>query len=182
MRHAHRTRATVNIAMRRTLPPSRSRRIAKWTGLVVCVVILAIGVVSTRVQVIHFFRHGVIRWGCGEVAFMRLDAQNAPSDQSWHIKQTEFNVGTMLPRFTTLPRVRSRTTFGDVGGEIGIPEFLFVLPMWTLLTFTAIPTALLWHRDQRTVKPGCCRQCGYDLRASKKTCPECGAAFAPEPG
>ena len=56
-------------------------------------------------------------------------------------------------------------------------EFLGLvpIPMWTLLTLATLPTAILWHRDRRTVKAGCCRVCGYDLRASKKTCPECGA-------
>ena len=56
--------------------------------------------------------------------------------------------------------------------------FFLVHPIWLLLTLAAISTALLWHRDRRTVKPGHCRQCGYDLRASKKICPECGTAIA----
>ena len=51
-------------------------------------------------------------------------------------------------------------------------------PLWIFLTLAAIPTAILWHRDRRTVKPGHCRMCGYDLRASKKVCPECGTAVA----
>ena len=52
------------------------------------------------------------------------------------------------------------------------------VPFWLLLTLAAVPTAVLWRRDRRTAKPGCCVNCGYDLRASKKTCPECGTAIA----
>ncbi len=48
--------------------------------------------------------------------------------------------------------------------------------IFILLTLTAIPTAILWRRDRHTLKPGCCRQGGYDLRASKRVCPECGTA------
>ena len=61
-------------------------------------------------------------------------------------------------------------------GHIG--EFL---PFWLFLTLAAIPTAILWHRDRRRVKPGCCKTCGYDLRASKKICPECGTAIPARP-
>ena len=56
--------------------------------------------------------------------------------------------------------------------------WLVYIPFWCLFTLAVIPTAILWLRDRRTVKPGHCHQCGYDLRASKKTCPECGAAIA----
>ena len=67
-------------------------------------------------------------------------------------------------------------------GRSMTPEFGFVAtPFWVVLTLAAIPTAILWRRDRRTVKPGCCQTCGYDLRASKKTCPECGTPIAPEP-
>ncbi|MEE8477142.1 MAG: hypothetical protein V3S19_02170, partial [Gemmatimonadales bacterium] len=53
------------------------------------------------------------------------------------------------------------------------------IPIWMPVLLAAIPTVILWHRDRRTVKAGCCLTCGYDLRASKKTCPECGAAVLP---
>ena len=70
----------------------------------------------------------------------------------------------------TLPRY---TNYQFLGWDLTIPVWLAVL-------ISAIPTAVLWHRDRRTVKPGYCVKCGYDLRASKKTCPECGTAIAPE--
>ncbi len=64
--------------------------------------------------------------------------------------------------------------------EPNLSQHVLDMPFWLLLTIAAIPTAVLWRRDRRTVKPGHCRQCGYDLRASKKMCPECGTAITPE--
>ncbi len=76
---------------------------------------------------------------------------------------TFYNIARIRP-----PRVRS-----PARGFVS-----FVAPFWLFLALAAIPTAALWMRDRRTVKPGCCLTCGYDLRASKKTCPECGTAIA----
>ena len=59
---------------------------------------------------------------------------------------------------------------------------LCVLPLW-------IPTAgfgllfaffrpLHHSRRRKRKKLGLCVKCGYDLRASKERCPECGTEFA----
>ena len=154
-------------------PPSRTRRIAKWSGLVVCVVILGMWVTSVlRPSGVLSRQFGGVYWSCGVLIFVvgdfAIDFQSpgnlssivlpiGPSPLNWHE-----TLG-----LSELPR-----TWRFLG------TVAVIMPLWLLLTLAAIPTAILWLRDRRTVEPGCCRQCGYDLRASKKTCPECGAAVA----
>lgn len=53
------------------------------------------------------------------------------------------------------------------------------LPYWLLLCATAIlPFSLVLSITKRKTAPGCCRHCGYDLRATPNRCPECGMATA----
>jgi len=56
------------------------------------------------------------------------------------------------------------------------PSAYFVrFPIWILVLVTAIPTAWLWHRDRRRIRPGCCLRCGYDLTGNTSgVCSECG--------
>ena len=68
-----------------------------------------------------------------------------------------------------------------------LPEFsrspLYIyIPLWIPgvvfgLTFLAC-RPLHFHRRRKRKKLGLCIECGYDLRASKERCPECGTEFS----
>lgn len=53
------------------------------------------------------------------------------------------------------------------------------IPLWFLATATGTATFALWRRS-RSIPPGYCNACGYDLRGLvDRRCPECGADFDP---
>ncbi len=57
----------------------------------------------------------------------------------------------------------------------------FSVPCWLILLATAfLPALWLWRRIRHAQYRwhGLCPKCGYDLRASKERCPECGTAIA----
>ena len=74
-----------------------------------------------------------------------------------------------------------RTPSGSFFIQRGLGQS-FVVPAW-------MPTALFgvlfascrplhFHRRRKRKKLGLCVKCGYDLRASKDRCPECGTGFS----
>ena len=57
------------------------------------------------------------------------------------------------------------------------------LPLWVVIVLLALLSAGLIVRDfrqSRGGRPGTCSTCGYDLRASKERCPECGTPIPPK--
>jgi len=57
-------------------------------------------------------------------------------------------------------------------------ERVIFVPWWLLLLLSSVlPVATLLRNSRRKarVANGCCRACGYDLRATPERCPECGA-------
>jgi hypothetical protein len=56
---------------------------------------------------------------------------------------------------------------------LAVCSFLLLLPIGVLLSlFLLVPLS------RHSTKPGICRRCGYDLRATPGRCPECGTAPA----
>ncbi len=140
--------------------PSRTRRIAKWAGLVVCVLVLAMWGTSS---------HYVVTWMSADGSSL-LDMGRSMFVVCWDAADM-----FAMPGWLTI-RNEPPVFLGQFWLD---PKSQFVAPFWFLLTLAGIPTAILWHRDRRTVKPGCCLTCGYDLRASKRVCPECGVGIVP---
>ena len=147
--------------MPRPLPSSRARRIAKRIGLAGCS--LAAFAFAASIQSIWVYRvQGLGAFGiyAGYVGFV------GESEASFY-----YQVGwTVSPPILPLAWI-DHSPVVVKSGECSVA-------LWLVLACTMLPTALLCHRDRRTVKPGCCRVCGYDLRASKRKCPECGTAIA----
>ncbi len=76
-----------------------------------------------------------------------------------------------LAWFTWFPNWHSSTRPGGTSTSV-------VLPLWIPSAFFggifAFSYLLPLHRRRKRKKLGLCVKCGYDLRASKDRCPECG--------
>jgi hypothetical protein len=70
-------------------------------------------------------------------------------------------------------------SYDDVDPSIGYFSHVFglVIPYWFVICLTTIPPVVAlvrYRRRQGRIGQGLCQVCGYDLRASKDRCPECG--------
>ena len=84
-----------------------------------------------------------------------------------------FNVGVSFEKWGF------GVSWGRIGCAFDVGAFMplfYMVPTWAVAVATAIPPALwLRRRLKRPTRPGLCRHCGYDLRATPGRCPECGA-------
>jgi hypothetical protein len=80
-----------------------------------------------------------------------------------------------MTQYPAAPRYWELRYEADVNGlvRIGIPFWLLVL----VATGPPAYSCLRRFRDLRWRHRGLCRACGYDLRASRDRCPECGMAI-----
>ncbi|MBN1513182.1 MAG: hypothetical protein JXB13_14295 [Phycisphaerae bacterium] len=145
--------------------PSRFRRIAKWTGLVLCTLV----VVAWGVSLIWWVtwtswdgtssRDHSLGGGCIEVeVFIGTDT----FVRGWQIDPT-YVLATTSPFGFCWPYVYWEETSRDIQ-----------IPLWIPFVLLAVPTALLWWRDRKPPL-GHCQHCGYNLTGNLSgVCPECG--------
>lgn len=59
-------------------------------------------------------------------------------------------------------------------------EYFVELPLWAIALVSSVLPAVIavrWNSRRRRRVAGRCVECGYDLRASKNACPECGTSI-----
>ncbi len=152
---------------------SRTRRLAKWVGTVLCMMVLALFVLNALVIV--GFSIGPVAGGLQHGGIAVVDSQQASS--------------CVLPRslvvFVPQPVGGFRCEVIPASGpwvyqpvipSVGGKPLAFI-PLWLPLVIVAIPTIWLWWRDRR-FPTGHCENCGYDLTGNVSgRCPECGNAI-----
>ena len=72
---------------------------------------------------------------------------------------------------------RYRMGFEQPSGGFVTRHRLIIIPYWCPAAAFALAPAVwvvCWRRRRRQHRAGLCPRCGYDLRASKERCPECG--------
>ena len=134
----------------------RTIRLAKWAGVVLCVLIIATWAVSMFVAV------GIAGAPRASVVvesgvFIALWSAAPAAGLEWFISPAEPR--RLSPLFEWFP------------SEVSA----MFIPCWLPLALLIIPTALLLWLDRRRIRRGHCWKCGYNLRGNVSgRCPECG--------
>lgn len=77
-------------------------------------------------------------------------------------------------------KFRGFFTFGN-GNRVRSASYGVTCPLWLVVTvFLVLPIMWLWRRLRSAPARGCCKRCGYDLRATPTRCPECGSSIGAE--
>ncbi len=157
---------------------SKRRRILKWTGLLLSVLILSVWVASMFVwaslsvgRFSTWVEYGRLKWDFSP-STARAPAPLATGQYfdlsgGWHGSRplAGFPLNTVnQANYAMWLRARAPTTSSEVH-------------CWIPLLIVALPTGFVYWRDRRPTKPGCCVSCGYNLTGTQhEKCPECGAA------
>ena len=168
---------------------SRVRRFCKWSGLTVCLLIIAAFPLSF---IGSLGWHRVVR--NTTVAVYALPGRIS-FEAAWAAP------GFRYPGFASPPHggfphgwflVRRREVFPE--GEyakwrrwwrwesrwrtdVDNSWHMARVPLWLVLILVLMPTLLVWYRDRR-IPFGHCRKCGYDLTGNVSgVCPECGESI-----
>jgi hypothetical protein len=166
--------------------PRRKRRILKWAGLALSLLIAIAWAVSLR----WYLRYGRAIEGATRftvmpdlqysMAIVSSDSGELVQHHTVTLSRGCLGCGTWVCRPWELgwhaTRVRPASPrwkalyYRSAGGT------RVFIPLWMPFLIAAIPTGLLWWRDRRIPSPpGHCQKCGYNLTGNMSgTCPECG--------
>jgi hypothetical protein len=160
---------------------SRTRRMVKWVGTCLSVLILVAALMSLRFTVscwsssgnsVGWLANGGIDLVLTSRTGPKLDAPEARPDASWGIHITR-STGPLPAEWRWKPYVGSHS-FAQ--GETTL--FIWI-PLWLPFVICATPSCLLWWLDRRRTRTGFCVECGYDLTGNVSGwCPECGTPIA----
>jgi len=147
------------------------RRILKWTGLVVCVLILSVWGLSLR----WALGYDGVGWSAGfSVGGSWVHICPQSPENNWRAVTLNQWFRDSWRWGFRLPYYRSITSSGTTKTSVEVP-------LWIPLAIVAIPTAILFYRDRRRIPPGHCEKCGYDLTGNESgRCSECGQPTSAE--
>jgi hypothetical protein len=155
----------------------RPRRVAKWVGLSLCAGIVLLDLLSLTGSVLWVSRNH--RWmiGVRDHDFLAAlpPAKNPfPSPREGHFRLQDNQLFDAPPYREPKKKL---WPYWEPNRRIRALWFQLWLPLWIPLACVALPTALLVWADRRRIRPGHCRECGYDLTGNVSgRCPECGAS------
>ena len=159
---------------------SRTRLVLKWTGLVICVLLLLVAGASIRWSLAWVRQAGDLGAGAsGGVAWLGWRETKLPQKNTlanWSRPGLSVPVTNRAFRFDFSFSLRSWLTW-RVFPKIGTVFGVRYVPAPLIVPFLVIglPTAFLWYRDRRRIPPGHCQHCGYNLTGNVSgVCPECG--------
>lgn len=148
---------------------SRLRRVVKWGGVALSLLVLLVWIVTLWRNLGFFYVKSLVRGmqftevgvGQAELWCSRYDLPKGPEPtRSFKFYLTPPNDSQYRH---WLPHVVRHQGFCRV-----------ILPLWIPLWLVALPTIFLFWHDCR-VPPGHCQTCGYDLTGNTSgVCPECG--------
>jgi hypothetical protein len=154
----------------------RRRRILKYVGTLVCVLIAAAFYESQWYMLIWQNEHVGVELAYGRLGF-RWIAFEYPGYQPRvpdRLGFTIWEVGSDYRWWLQLPERPDPTCEW-------FPWQGLRIPLWMFLVVAAVPTMTLWYTDWRAGRRGLCRYCGYDLTGNVSgVCPECGIPSKPD--
>ena len=130
-----------------------------------------------------------VRWSSGIVSPDWLQYSRVPffggdpPTRQWQFLGFEWNEYLVALPPSSYHPISGYAPRNPAGQLIVIYGRSWIIPYWAMVIPTGIAIAIqvrraiIRHRERRRTKRGQCVTCGYDLRASKERCPECGTAI-----